>query len=267
MYKNKTVGLALGGGGACGFAHIGVLKALEDQGIIPDYICGTSMGSIIGALYSMGLTTEDMLYECKKLKFFKLFDINPLVIKNNFLISGKLVEKYLRNITREKTFEQLKTKFSCMATDLVSGKEYEFTSGPVWLGVRASISIPGLFKPVEYEDMILVDGGVLNNVPTQPIEKYKPDIIIACDVLNKYVMQQKPSKIWEVFFYSFNLLQNRWENAKLKKIKYKIAPDTTKFSALTPSIKPLDELYNEGYNSAQKVIKKIKRDIEKSHKE
>lgn len=260
MYNNKTVALALGGGGTCGLAHIGVLKALEEHGIIPDYICGTSMGAIIGGFYACGLTVVDMIRECEKLKFFKLFDINPKILTSNHLVPGKLTEKYLRETTLEKNFEDTNIKFSCIAVDLVKGKEYEFTSGPIWQGIRASISIPIVFKPVEYDGKLLVDGGVLNNVPYKPLKKYKPDILIAVDVVNKYIYYQEPKHWWEVMELSFNLTQHANEQTKLKQVKYKITPYIDEVSPFQPTLKYSSNLIDKGYLSALSVIKRIKND-------
>lgn len=261
MYNNKTVALALGGGGTCGLAHIGVLKALEEHGIIPDYICGTSMGSIIGGFYACGLSVEDMIKECEKLKFFKLFDINPKIFTSNHLVPGKFTEKYLKRTTQEKTFEDAKIKFSCMAVDLIKGEEYEFTSGPIWQGIRASISIPVVFKPVEIDGMLLVDGGVLNNVPFKQLEKYKPDIIIASDVVNNYIYYGYPKHWWEVMELSFNLTQHSNEQTKLKRVKYKITPYIEEVSPFKPTMKYTKVLIEKGYLSALKTIKKIKKDF------
>ena len=261
MYNGKTVGLALGGGGTCGIAHIGVLKALEEYGIIPDYICGTSMGAIVGGFYACGLTVEDMINECEKVKFFQLFDLNPMVLSSNHLIPGKLTEKYLKKSTQEKNFEDTKIKFSCVAVDLVKGEEFEFTNGPIWQGIRASISIPVVFKPVEYEGKILVDGGVLNNVPFKQLKKYNPDILIVCDVVNKYIYYQEPKHWWEVMELSFNLTQHSNEQTKLKKVKYKITPYIDEVSPFNPTMKYKDVLIEKGYKSTLSVIKKINRDL------
>lgn len=260
MYKNKTVALALGGGGTCGLAHIGVIKALEEFGIEADYVCGTSMGSIIGAFYACGYRFNDMIKECEKIRFFKVFDINPFVLTSSHLVPGKTTEKYIRKLTQEKNFEDLeKTKFSCIATDLKNGEEFEFTTGPIWQGVRASISMPMIFKPVEIEGKYLVDGGILNNVPARNLKKYKPDIIIACDVLNQHIYYE-PKYWWDVIGLSLNLSQFVGQKNNLKGFKYVIRPNTSFVSPFTPSLKKVNELIEEGYNSAVKVLKKVIKD-------
>ena len=267
MYKNKTVALALGGGGTCGLAHLGVIKALEEYGIEPDYICGTSMGSIIGALYACGYRYADFLRECEKIRFFKVFDINPFALTSSHFIPGKTTEKYLRRCTQEKNFEDLKNiKFSCMATDLKTGKEFEFTTGPIWQGVRASISIPMVFKPVQLNNMLLIDGGVLNNVPAHNLKKYNPDIIIACDVLSEYMYYNEPKYWWDIIALSMNLSQHIAQKDNLKGYKYVIRPDTSITSPFSPSLKKINNLIEEGYKAAQKVIKKLDRDINKTKK-
>ena len=224
------------------------------------------MGAIIGALYACDYKYSDMLRECDKINFFKVFDINPLALASSHLVPGKATEKFLRKCTREKNFERLKkVKFSCIATDLKTGKEFEFTSGPIWQGVRASISIPMVFKPVELEDKLLIDGGVVNNVPASNLKKYEPDIIIACDVLSSYVYFE-PKYWWDIIGLSMSLTQHINQHDKLKDYKYVIKPNTSMVTPFTPSLKSVDALIEEGYKAAVKVLKKLNIDLEKTEK-
>ncbi len=267
MYKNKTIAVAFGGGGTCGLAHIGVIKAFEEYGIKPDYICGTSMGSIVGAFYACGHSYNDILRECEKLRFFKVFDLNPFVLTSTHLVPGKTTEKYLKKCTQERNFEDLKDiKFSCIATDLRKGEEFEFTSGPIWQGIRASISIPMIFKPVEHNSMLLVDGGLVNNVPAKNLKKYNPDIIIACDVLSEYVFYSEPKYWWDIIALSMNLSQLKGQKNNLNGFKYVIRPNTNITSPFTPSLKNINHLIEEGYKAAVKVIKRLNKNLDKIKK-
>jgi NTE family protein len=165
--KIYKTGLVLSGGGARGFAHLGVIKALNEAGIIPDVISGTSAGAIVGSLYADGYTPEEILKIMNlngRLQYF-----SPTVPRGGLLqISG--VEKILREKLRAKTFGELKIPLFVSATDLNSGKAVYFSEGDLLWPVIASASIPVLFKPVVIDGVQYVDGGVLDNMPIKPIE-------------------------------------------------------------------------------------------------
>ncbi len=172
-YKKKglKIGLALGSGSARGLAHVGVIMALEAYNIPIDIISGTSIGSVIGGLYASGATVrqlEEVALSIKKSK--TLFMIDP-VIPRSGLISGDRIEKMLNQFgIKDKTFDDLKIPFAAVATDVESGAEVILNQGKVIDAVRASISIPGIFTPVKYQDYYLVDGGVVDPVPVDVVK-------------------------------------------------------------------------------------------------
>ncbi len=214
--KNKKIkiGLALGGGGALGFAHIGVLEVLEENGIEVDLIAGISMGSIIGSAYASGKTTKEMKEMAYKFKTIHLFDIN---LKTGSLLSGYSAEKWIRNVLNIKDFNETKIPFACTACDLYSGKEIVFKSGDIVKAVRASISAPAIFRPVEMDNMCLVDGGLLGNVPAQVVKDMGADIVIAVDVLGEYKVSKKPNSITTMIFDCIFLQQNFITKTKITK--------------------------------------------------
>ena len=168
MYeKHYRTGLVLSGGGVRGFAHLGLLQALNEAGIFPDVISGTSAGALAGALYADGHTPEEIL---KILNPGSMLDfLRPALPREGLLQIGGII-KILKNSLRAKTLEELKIPLYVTATDLNNGKAVYFSSGVLLEPVIASASIPVLFQPVTINNILYVDGGVLDNMPLQPIE-------------------------------------------------------------------------------------------------
>lgn len=210
--QRKKVGLVLSGGGAKGMAHIGALKVIEEAGIPIDYIVGTSMGSIIGGLYAIGYTPEQMDSMVRKQDWqFLLSDRTPRSDKNmaeretdeQFIISvpfsktairevtgGLIKGQNISNLFSQLTlgyhdsidFNRLPIPFACVAEDIVKGEEKVFHHGILATAMRASMAIPGVFTPVRLDGMVLVDGGVVNNYPVNVARQMGADYIIGIDV-------------------------------------------------------------------------------------
>lgn len=183
-----TLGLALGGGGARGLAHVGVLKALDEAGLQPKVIAGTSMGSLIGGAYAAGFSARaierEVLHLASRSRLINLADRIPSL---RALFTGRRFEQYLnRTLGAELTFADLRRPLAIATTDLNSGQEVIFTEGAVVPAIRASISIPGVFAAVERDGRRLVDGGLLNNVPADLARDLGADLVLAVDVLPHY---------------------------------------------------------------------------------
>nr|WP_129729347.1 patatin-like phospholipase family protein [Parabacteroides goldsteinii] len=160
------LGLALSGGGAKGFAHIGVFKLLEECGLMPDVIVGTSVGALMGALFADGYSAD----EIKELFSGREFsEFAQLQLPKSGLFDSKRFRHFLRRHLRAKTFEELKTPLIVMATDLDNGESHEFRSGPIVEAVTASCSIPIIFSPVVINGVHYVDGGLFHNFPVSII--------------------------------------------------------------------------------------------------
>ncbi|HNW43908.1 MAG TPA: patatin-like phospholipase family protein [Elusimicrobiales bacterium] len=165
-----SVGLALSGGGARGFAHTGLLEVLEDSGFPVDYVSGTSMGSVIGALYSSGVPVADIwrfVLDASDLKVsrdFRSIKLVSLIIRDK-LITPKYINQFIDRRLGGLTFEKLKKPFACSAMDIRTGEKIVFTEGPVDMAVRSSVNLPGIFAPVQYRQRYLVDGGVVDFIP------------------------------------------------------------------------------------------------------
>ncbi|MCG2727005.1 MAG: patatin-like phospholipase family protein [Elusimicrobia bacterium] len=165
-----SVGIALSGGGARGFAHVGVLDVLSSSGFPIDYIAGTSMGAVVGALYSSDMKMEDIwnfgreTASRKISKDFKGFKAINLLFRDK-LISPKYITDFIEKSLGAYTFESLKYPFACVAMDFTTGEKIVFNSGPVDIAVMASANLPGIFKPIKYRHRYLVDGGVVDFLP------------------------------------------------------------------------------------------------------
>ena len=165
-HTTYKLGLALSGGGAKGFAHIGVFKLLEECGLMPDVIVGTSVGALMGALFTDGYTAD----EIKELFSGREFsEFAQLQLPKSGLFDSKSFRHFLRRNLRAKTFEELKTPLIVMATDLDNGESHEFRSGPIVEAVTASCSIPIIFSPVVINGVHYVDGGLFHNFPVSII--------------------------------------------------------------------------------------------------
>jgi NTE family protein len=177
-YNNKTLsqqtdlkqmtkfGIVLSGGGMRGIAHLGVLKALAEYGIVPSMLSGTSAGATCGAFYSIGYSPDKIISLFREIK---LFDIRRLLIGKAGLFSLSDLEKFFLEHFPENSLEALPIPLTVTATDIVNGQTVYFSSGNLSKAILASSCIPVLFEPVAYQDTLLVDGGVLNNFPVEPL--------------------------------------------------------------------------------------------------
>ena len=178
--KGLKFGLALGSGSARGMAHIGVIQVLEAYHIPIDMIAGTSIGAVVGSVYATGTSVEQMKEAALAMKQRGSFAIFDPTIPRSGLISGNRAEEILNSIAlQDKTFDDLKIPFAAVATDIKTGAKVILNQGSVIKAVRASISIPGIFTPVKYQDYYLVDGGVVNPVPVNVVQRMGADIIFA----------------------------------------------------------------------------------------
>jgi NTE family protein len=183
------IGVALGSGAARGWAHIGVLQALEELGIDIQVVAGCSIGSYVGAAFASG-KLQGLADWVSSLTEWQVLGLMGVGLHRGGLVSGQKVFQALQNNFSEETFEQLNVPLGIVATDLYSGKEVSFTSGTIIDGVRASCAIPGLFPPVHYDDRWLVDGGVVNSIPVNLCRHLGADIIIAVNLSTDFRPQE-----------------------------------------------------------------------------
>ena len=176
----KKVGLALGSGSAKGFAHIGVIQVLMENGVPVDMVCGCSMGAIIGSVFACG--TDMYLLEKYVISADSKSYIDMTFPKHGGFVAGDRFQETVRLFTHDKQFNQTRIPFTCVATDLETGELVVFKEGRLHQAVRASMSIPGVFVPVRVGGRLCVDGGVLERVPCIPLREMGADIVIGVDV-------------------------------------------------------------------------------------
>ena len=206
---SKTLGFALGAGGARGVAHIGFLKAMEEEGIRPDYISGSSMGSIIGACYAKGMSPDLMKEIILQLKAGDIVDLGFLPLTKLGLMKWTKVRRMMSSFLQDCTFADLAIPFCCVAVDIKSGKLQVFDRGDVVDAVLASSSMPTVFRPVEKDGMLLVDGGVLCRVPAKQVKQMGADVVVAVDVLGKCRNVEKVSNVISLIMRVYDIMDEK----------------------------------------------------------
>lgn len=181
--SGKKIGLALSSGSARGLAHIGVLDIMEKEGIPIDLIAGTSMGSVIGALYAQGMSTDEIRNIATNLKWKELAGLFAVTLPGTGLLSDRKIRSRLKEIIGGVDFANLRIPFVCVATDITTGEEVVISQGPVVEAVIASILWPVVFKPVMWQGRYLVDGGIVDPVPVQALKSMGAGFVVASNVI------------------------------------------------------------------------------------
>lgn len=255
MEKRPKVGIALGAGSARGYAHIGVLKVLKREGIPVDFIAGTSMGSLIGAVYANQIDLDMMEQLAIHLKRGTWLDFT--VPKMGFLV-GKKVQELVLLLTHRKKIEELSIPLAIVTTDLHTGKSVVFTEGPTDLAVRASISIPGIFEPVPWNGKLLVDGGVVDRIPISTVRKMGADVIIGVDVLAK--SKHVPiHNIFDVISQTLLIMEREILHQKLLYADVIIHPEVSDISL--SAFTQIDECIRRGEIAAEQMLPQIRERI------
>ena len=185
---SKRVALVLGSGGARGLAHIGAIEALEERGYTISSIAGCSMGSIIAGMYAAGQLKEakEWFLRVDKQLILRMMDIN--LLSGNSLVKGERIIRELEKVVPDRPIEELNIPCSLVASDMMNTEEVVFRSGSLFEAVRASISIPLFFKPVQIGNRLLIDGGILNPLPLHIVERQEGDLLVAMDISGKDAM-------------------------------------------------------------------------------
>lgn len=258
------IGLALGGGGARGLCHIEFCKALDEMGLKPSIISGTSIGSIVGGFYAAGMSGDEMkalIEQIGLIEYTRLLDFS--ILSPAGLVKGNAVMEFLDEHLPVKTFEELEIPLKVVATDFWNRKEIVFESGPLIPAIRASISIPVVFKPVKVGDLVLTDGGTVNPVPYDIIRN-ACDILIAIDVSGT-IVPEKARPVPSMFEAIMNAFLTM-ETALLRhKMKY-IQPDIY-VKPVLENIQVLDfHRHDEIMESVEMDVVRFKRELESKMK-
>lgn len=249
--KNKKIGLALGGGAVLGAAHIGVLKAIDELNIPVHFISGTSIGAFISAFYGFGKSWEEIESFTKDLNWL---DLTGLSIPKLGLLSNKKLGDVIKKSIGDVNIEDAEIPIAMVATDITSGEKVILSKGDVEIAVMASTCIPGIFIPVEIDNRLLVDGGIVENVPVTPLKKMGADFIISVD-LNAEHPYKKPENIVEVLLRTFDFTLKAATKLQTEKVDIQIKPDLSQFNMV--DMNQADELIHTGYVEAKKALKNI----------
>lgn len=280
LSQRPKVGLVLSGGGAKGMAHIGILKTLEQAGLRPDYITGTSMGSIVGGLYSIGYSADELEKIVKDVNWDEILTnkipLHEIAIEEKpyygryivelpvhdlvkvglpgGLIEGQRLGSFLFNLTRPvhdiDDFNKLPIPFACVATDIATGQPVLLNKGSLARSLRASMAIPTVFTPIEIDGKLLVDGGLVRNFPVQEVIDMGADIVIGVFVSSDLKSKDDLKDFVSILFQSSWVLSSYDTREQKKKVDYYIEPDLAEYS--TGSFKESDEIIRLGEETGKK---------------
>lgn len=247
------VALVLGAGAAKGFAHVGVLKVLETNGIPIDMIVGSSAGSFVGSLYAYGYSAFDL----QKLALnISRGDIVDLTLPENGFIKGEKLEEFINRHVKNTPIERFKIPFHAVATDIALGKEIVFGKGNAGMAVRASCSIPGVFRPVKIGNSQYVDGGVVSPVPVKAAKQYGANLVIAVDISGEPSLRQ-PEGTLETIIRSIDIMYANIAKSQLSEADIVIRPRVSNIDSADFSKR--HEAILEGERAALSALPEIKK--------
>ena len=245
----NSLGLALGGGGAKGYYHVGVLSALSDCNIKFDFVSGTSIGSIVGAMYALGYSPKDMCALIKEMK----------IEKPSYMLSMKLknlpLKKIIERVLGERSFNELKIPFIAVATNIDTGQDEKLNRGDLCLALSASSTIPPAYKYVNFDGKRLIDGGYVNLVPVKAVKELGAKKVLAVDLSAHIPMNYKSLKLLDKI-YPFHNVKRARRSAEKFLADFVLEPDLSDYTML--SFKKFDNLFELGYMNTIQNISQIK---------
>ena len=254
----KKLGLVLGSGGARGVAHVGFIKALEEAGVRPQCISGSSAGSIVGACVAMGMSSDEIMREIRNLKVSEVLFGVPNFNRSG-LFSTRGIHRKLNSFFKRKRICDLDIDFTCVATNLVTGKAKAFTGRSFIVpAVVASSCIPALFEPEVIGGVQYIDGGVVSRLPIEAIRRYEPQVIVAVDVFAEGGAVTNYPNALSVLSRAVDIMDRNYTKAKTKEDNpdLLVTPDLGNMSQYT--FKDLDFAFEQGYKAGKESIEKIK---------
>lgn len=244
----RKIGLALGSGGAKGAAHIGAIRAFEEEGIFFDAVAGTSIGSVVGALYAKSLRSDDMLALTDEWHFTEIQSLLSLAF------GGGLTELLYR-VTGGAHFSDLKKPFAAIATDLENGEEVCLTSGDLSFALAASSSVPPVFHATQYGDKRLIDGAFCNAIPADACKKLGADLVIGVSLGKERPLSTELKKYLDDMYPGNGVPVKNRIAVGYRESAFMVEPDLSGFSAA--SVSAFDEMYLRGYVAAKKAMPAI----------
>jgi NTE family protein len=263
--KRPKIGLALGSGGAKGYAHLGVIKVLEENKIPIDFIAGSSAGAIIGSLYALNPKIEKVKKIIDSQVWNKSISLLDLSWKQG-LMKGERFQKFLEKVTENTDFKETKIPLAIMATDFNNAQSVAIKEGNIALAIRASASIPLFFKPVRWQEHSLCDGGLSVPIPVETVKEMGAEIVIAVNLDNSSYFQkkEKSSNFWNNFLLAryFHFLEYHLAQKSLRSADIVVEPQVGYLGSIgwQKLIKgEIEDVVREGEKSAQKVLNQIKK--------
>lgn len=248
--KKEKIGLALSGGSVLGAAHIGVLKAIEELELKVEYVSGTSIGSLVGALYVSGKNWKEIKEIADEMNWI---EVSKLSLSNYGLLSNEKLGNIVKENIGELDFEDTEIPFAVITVNVSTGKKKTLLKGSISNAVMASSAIPGIFIPVEIDGDLYCDGGVMENVPVSALKELGANYKIAVD-LNAAHKYNKPDNIVDLLLNTFDMMLVNSAQYQTKEADLVITPDLSEFDYLQTD--KVDELVEAGYEEAKKVLKK-----------
>lgn len=251
MQGKEKIGLALGGGAVLGAAHVGVLRAIEEVDLKIEFITGTSIGAFVAALFAFGKDWKQIKEIASELDWMDITSIS--LSRYALLFNQKLGDLLIKHIG-DVNIEDSEIPLAFIATDATTGEKVILDKGAVAEAVMASTCIPGIFVPVQIDNRILLDGGIVENVPINTIRTMGAEFVIGVD-LNSKNQYQKPKNILDVLLNSFHFLMTYSTKLQTKEADVLIEPDLSAFNR--SGMDQLEDLIEKGYEDARKVVKNL----------
>ena len=251
--RNKRLGLALGGGAARGFAHIGVLKVLAEEGIEAAAVAGTSAGSLVGALHCAGIGWEEIRRIGREINWADL--VSPTWPSLGLVKTDKL-EKVIGKILKGRSFEELTVPFRAVAVDIQRAEVVVLDQGSVARAVRASASIPAIFEPTIWEGRYLLDGGLMNDVPVDVVREMGVEVVLGVNLNADRISAGKPQNMIDILLRSLNILIYQSTQAAGRAADVMVAPQLAGF--LYQDLSRVDELVAQGEAAMREHLAELK---------
>lgn len=252
----KRIGLVLGGGALRGAAHLGVLSALEESGVRPDVVAGTSIGAIIGAGVAAGVSAAEMWDVFRALDWRRV--ARPSWGSKMSMFASDPLGGLIARVTEVATIEELERPFAAIACDLLTGERVVLDSGDLRVAISGSSAVPVVFEPVRHDGRLLVDGGVVDNLPVDVARSMGAEYVIAVSIMPELKGDQEPKDVRDVMMLMLNIVEHNTEAAR-SLADIVITPDVSRVAL--SNFKQLDEAYEAGLAAGAAALPQVRADL------
>ncbi len=257
LSPEASIGLALSGGATHGAAHIGVLKVLEREGIRPSFVAGTSAGALVGAAYCSGIPVPEIERLFLELEWPDL--LRPTIRPKLSFFNAQPLEVFLNTCMGEKNIEDLAIPFAAIACDITTGERIVLEKGPLTPAVRASSAFPVVFPPIEIDGRLLIDGGIVDNLPVEQVRAMGAKFTIGSDVSKRGRKSKTPENPFELLFSAIYIMQDRSAYYSSDTCDIYIRPEIAEFSAW--GFKDSARMIEAGVEATEKLLPELRRKL------